>query len=198
VTGYVVTAGNYNTEVLQQGAWTQLMLGAATAFPAGPYTNDTCFRSDLGCWWRYDGAAWQQMGEAFFTTANRPAAPPTGFRYFDTTANAVYYYNGAAYTGLSLIVGASAAAQAIANNGTIPSANIGHARIAPAANVTGIILPVGVTGQEIIIINESGFSATFAAQATSNVVGGAANVITAFSAQKFAFAAGLTLWAHVA
>jgi hypothetical protein len=62
VTGYVVTAGNYNTEVLQQGAWTQLMLGAATSFPASPASGDTCFRSDLGAWFRYDGTAWQQMG----------------------------------------------------------------------------------------------------------------------------------------
>jgi hypothetical protein len=83
--------------VLQQGAWTQLMLGAATAFPASPNTSDTCFRSDLGAWFRYDGAAWQQMGAATFTTAARPAAPPTGYRYFDMTANAVYRWTGSAY-----------------------------------------------------------------------------------------------------
>jgi hypothetical protein len=99
VTGYVVTAANYNTEVLQQGAWTQLMLGAASSFPASPNTSDTCFRSDLGAWFRYDGAAWQQMGLAFFTTATRPAAPPTNYRYADLTDGAIYRYNGSTYDG---------------------------------------------------------------------------------------------------
>jgi hypothetical protein len=97
-TGYTVTAANYNTEVLQQGAWTQLMLGAATSFPASPNTSDTCFRSDLGAWFRYDGTAWQQMGTADFTTANRPAAPPTDYRYYDLTTKAVYRWDGSAYT----------------------------------------------------------------------------------------------------
>jgi hypothetical protein len=97
-TGYIVTAADYNNDTLQQGAWTQLMLGAATAFPASPNTSDTCFRSDLGAWFRYDGAAWQQMGTATFTTANRPAAPPTDYRYYDLTTKAVYRWMGSAYT----------------------------------------------------------------------------------------------------
>jgi hypothetical protein len=107
VTGYIVTAANYNTEVLQQGAWTQLMLGAASAFPASPNTADTCFRSDLGAWFRYDGTAWQQMGLATFTTAARPAAPPTDYRYRDLTDRFTYRWTGSAYvkqgTALNLL-----------------------------------------------------------------------------------------------
>jgi hypothetical protein len=97
--GYKVTDVDYNNDSLQQGAWTQLMLGAATAFPASPASGDTCFRSDLGAWFRYDGAAWQQMGLAFFTTATRPAAPPTNYRYADLTDGAIYRYNGTTYDG---------------------------------------------------------------------------------------------------
>jgi hypothetical protein len=95
--GFVVTNSLYNTEVLQQGAWTQLMLGAATAFPPFPNTDDTCFRSNLGAWFRWDGTAWRQMGRAFFATASRPAAPPTDYRYVDLTDGFAYRWNGSAY-----------------------------------------------------------------------------------------------------
>ena len=96
-TGYVPPASDYNNDILQQGNWTLLMLGRQTSFPASPATNDTCFRSDLGTWFRYDGAAWQQMGFASFSTSLRPASPPTNYRYIDTTDGHIYRWTGSAY-----------------------------------------------------------------------------------------------------
>ena len=162
--GYLVQPGNYNNDVLQQGHWVQDLLRSYTAFPASPSSGDTCFRSDLGAWYRYDGTTgtgtvstaitgtgsqtvtttaahglavgdavlidaelvpvtavpssttftaswgtahvgsstftfyrWRQMGAAFYATASRPANPPTGYLYVDTTDNHTYRYTGTAY-----------------------------------------------------------------------------------------------------
>jgi hypothetical protein len=75
-----------------------------TAFPAAPQTNETCYRRDLGAWFRWDATAWRQMGDAYFTNATRPAAPPNGFRYRDLTDNFTYRYTGSTYVKQSTAV----------------------------------------------------------------------------------------------
>ena len=45
---YEVTNVDWNQQVLQQGARTQLLIEPVTAFPASPAVGDWCFRSDVG------------------------------------------------------------------------------------------------------------------------------------------------------
>jgi hypothetical protein len=133
------------------------MLGAASSFPASPNTADTCFRSDLGAWFRYDGTAWQQMGLATFTTAARPAAPPTGFRYFDTTANAVYRWTGSAYVSDPLAVPADIATATagvvpltVENTNVTPTADLqdwkANGVIVTSLNARGVLTATGIRG----------------------------------------------------
>lgn len=64
----------------------------------------------------------------------------------------------------------SATAPAVVSTGTIATAGLTVSRVAPTVDVTGIILASGtVAGQQVVVLNESGFSITFAAAATSHV-----------------------------
>lgn len=94
--------------------------------------------------------------------------------------------------------GQSATAPALATGGTINTAGLQVARVAPAAAVTGIILQAGTQpGQKITVLNESAFSVTFAA-AASNVADGASDVIAATSARQFVWDSVTNLWYKIA
>jgi hypothetical protein len=45
----------------------------------------------------YTTYRWQQMGDASFVAASRPAAPPYGYRYHDLADDATYRWDGGAY-----------------------------------------------------------------------------------------------------
>jgi len=93
--------------------------------------------------------------------------------------------------------GQSASAAAIASSGTITTANIGIARVAPTGNVTGIILAVGTqAGQEVFVSNESAFTVAFnATPATSHVSNAAtATAIAANCGRLFKWDGATSLW----
>jgi hypothetical protein len=93
--------------------------------------------------------------------------------------------------------GQSASAAAIANNGTITTASIGEARVAPTGNVTGIIMQAGSqAGQECVVTNESAFTVTFAAVGTSNVADGVSAVIAANRCMFFKWDSSVSKWYH--
>lgn len=130
-----------------------------------------------------NGASWTDFG--FPTT---PGSAPTGA-----------VVGGNVTLGGRLATGQSSAAAALASNGTIKTANVGVARVAPAANVTGIILQAGtVAGQEVWVVNESGFTIQFAVNTTSHVADGAASVIPANSGRKFVWDSGTSYWYRAA
>lgn len=94
----------------------------------------------------------------------------------------------------------SATAPDPGGGGTVATAGVSVARVNPAAARTLCILAPGTTfGQEVWVSNEaangSGFSISWAAQATSNIGGeaGATFVLAAKGAQKFVWGAD-SLW----
>lgn len=88
--------------------------------------------------------------------------------------------------------------QAPASGGTITIASVTN-RVAPAGAITGVILTAGIlSGQVVTIINESAFSITFAAAATSHVADGASDVIAATTARQYCWDASTSLWYRLA
>lgn len=88
----------------------------------------------------------------------------------------------------------SQTAVAIANGSTIVS-NLTVSRVNPAAAVTGVILQPGVNpSQEVTVINESAFTVTFAAAATSNVANGTLEVIPATSGRRYLWNRATAKW----
>jgi hypothetical protein len=89
----------------------------------------------------------------------------------------------------------SSTAPSIVSNGTIATAGLTVTRVAPTVDVTGIILASGtVAGQEVAVLNESAFSITFAARATSHVSTGTGSVILANTVMQFAWNSVTTAW----
>ena len=89
----------------------------------------------------------------------------------------------------------SATAAALATGGTVAVATLGVSRVSPTAAVTGVILGNGFfAGQIITVVNESAFSITFAAAATSHVADGASDVIAALTARAYVWDSGTSLW----
>jgi hypothetical protein len=79
------------------GTFAPTGMRGVTAFPGTPATGLEVYREDFGSWFRWDGTAWRQVGDAYFTTAARPAAPPTDYRYLDLTDHFTYRWTGSAY-----------------------------------------------------------------------------------------------------
>jgi hypothetical protein len=91
----------------------------------------------------------------------------------------------------------SATAPATATNGTITTSGVGVARVAPAGNITGVILQAGtLAGQEVVVVNESAFTVTFATAGTSNVADGVSAVIAANRAMFFVWDSSTSKWYH--
>ena len=91
----------------------------------------------------------------------------------------------------------SAAADAIATGGTITTAGVSAARVAPTGAVTGVILAVGTTGGQMCqVVNQSaaGNTVTFAVAATSNVANGVTSVIAGLNARSFVWNSVTALW----
>lgn len=97
--------------------------------------------------------------------------------------------------GRGLHFGISATAAAIASNGQIVLGGVGIARVAPAADVTGITMETGfVSGQMFQVVNESSHSITFAAAGTSNVATGTSCIIAALRAATFTWDSSTARW----
>lgn len=82
----------------------------------------------------------------------------------------------------------SATTPAIANDGTIATANVSVARVTPAGAVTGIIIGAGAAdGQQLVVVNNGAGASTLtmATAATSNVADGTACVIAGLTARSF-------------
>lgn len=96
----------------------------------------------------------------------------------------------------------SVSSQALASSGTITTAGVKQARVAPTAAVTAVVLQGGTSpGQEIWVVNESstvGNSVTMAASGTSNAAGGTNDIIPGGQARLYVWddqlAAGSGLW----
>ncbi len=97
-----------------------------------------------------------------------------------------------------LSIGQSASAAVVASSGTIATANIGVARVAPSSAVTGVILAVGTqAGQEVWVYNENttiANSVTFATSGTSHVAGGVSDIIYGGQARKYVWDGSTSLW----
>ncbi len=147
----------------------------------------------------------EQNGTPFFTvdTFNYKMYMADGknfFGYSDANASVQTFElnsaTGDATLSGNLAIGQSATALVLASLGTIATANIGVARVAPAGAVTGIILAAGtLPGQTVFVVNESTAlsSLTFAA-AGSNVSGGSGIAIAGGSKAWFVWDSSTSLW----
>lgn len=102
-------------------------------------------------------------------------------------------------TGGGIASAQSATAPAIANAGTITTAGVGVARVAPAGAVSGIILQAGtIPGQEVWVVNEAAAANTITLNttpATSNVADSATeSAIAGLKARKYVWDSGTSLW----
>lgn len=121
--------------------------------------------------------------------------------YSDNYSTVKYWFsfdgNGSSLIQGAWATGQSATAPALATAGTITTAAIGVARVAPTGNVTGIILQAGTTsGQEVFVVNESAFTITFnTTPATSHVSNAAtATAIAANTGRLFKWDSSTSLW----
>ncbi len=99
--------------------------------------------------------------------------------------------------GGTVCLGQSASEAATATGGTITTAGVGLARVAPTGNITGVILQAGtIPGQTVTVWNNSAFTITFAAVGTSNVADGVLAVIAANRKMDFTWNSVAGKWAH--
>lgn len=121
--------------------------------------------------------------------------------YSDNGSTQTYFFDASTGNALfagQLSVGQSASAAATASNGTITTANVGVARVAPTSAVTGVILAIGTQGgQEVWVVNESSTianSVTFASSGTSHVAGGVNDILYGLQARKYVWDSSTSLW----
>lgn len=90
----------------------------------------------------------------------------------------------------------AAGVQALSNSSTITTGYSGVLPVSETGNVTGVILaaPSNLVSTQVIVVNRSAFTITFAASGTSNVAGGTLNVIPALGACTFVYDPGTSLW----
>lgn len=90
------------------------------------------------------------------------------------------------------------AAQTLANAGTVVLPTTGRAKLLTNAGaITGVIMPVGRTdGDEVILVNTAANSITMAAAGTSRVADGVSCVIPALGKISFIWSTTQTLWYH--
>lgn len=170
------------------GASAEAKFGVVNNSFQGVGFGSTCTGFSTGNLW--SGSPSGQFGYIQFDQSLyvfSPGTTPT-FR-LDTSRN---------FIGLGgYATGQSATAPAILDNGTITTASIGVARVAPAAARTGIILQSGtIDGQVVTVINESTTlnSLTFAVSGTSHVSNGVTSVIAGLTARRFVWDSSTSLW----
>src|ERR1039457_2516358 len=120
------------------------------------------------------------------TTVLNPAADPITISAGAVTLGGV---------PLATVPVQSASAAATGNSGTITTAGVGVARVNPGGNVTRSLLQAGTyAGQQVIVVNESAYTLTFAAAGTSNVADGTADVIAVITGRTFTWDTSTTRW----
>lgn len=123
--------------------------------------------------------------------ANGPSGPPgsAGVQGAMGPAGAAGA-QGASWTPVQ-----STTAPTLATGGPIATTSLTVSRVNPASDVTGVILAAGlVAGQQVVVLNESGFSITFAAVGTSFVSIGASCVIPAGTHLQFVWNSATNRW----
>lgn len=106
--------------------------------------------------------------------------------------NLVMPYNGLVCDGQAPLSGS---APATANGGSISTASCVVSRIAPAGNITGVVLQSGTRpGQRVVVVNESAFTVTFAVAGTSAVADGTSDQMLANTAREFVWDSVTSLW----
>jgi hypothetical protein len=109
------------------------------------------------------------------TSITRLGGATGGVAQFDGTISVGHNSQGAIVNG-----------NTIATSGGSPAIAYGQVIVTPASNVSGIILQAGLgAGVEVTVINESAFTVTFAAVATSHVADGTSDVIAANNSRRF-------------
>jgi hypothetical protein len=134
-------------------------------------------------------------------SANEPPIPGLSARLYVWNSVQSLWYACQPLTNGTVATAQSSTAPAIANSGTITTAGVGVARVAPGGAVTGIVLQAGTTpGQEVWVVNEStgANSVTFAASGTSHVSDGAGSAIAGLTARKFVYDTSTSLWYRAA
>lgn len=102
-----------------------------------------------------------------------------------------------AHPAASLQVSGSAAS--VASSGTISTSGLGVSRVTTSGAVTGVIVQSGtVSGQQVLVVNESANTITMAASGTSHVADGTSDVIAATTARLFVWDGGTSLWYRAA
>jgi hypothetical protein len=93
----------------------------------------------------------------------------------------------------------SYAVGAITTGGTINTRYNGYAAVAPAGNVTGIIMSRDFSAnvRDITVINTSAFTLTFDVSGTSFVADGTSDVIAALSAARYVWNPTASLWYRI-
>lgn len=100
-----------------------------------------------------------------------------------------------ALTLKNLLALTPSSSSAPATGGTISTAGIGIARIAPTSAITDVILQAGAQdGQLLLVENNSAFTVTFAASAASHVADGVSSPIAANTARTFEWNATVSQW----
>lgn len=86
--------------------------------------------------------------------------------------------------------------QALSNGSTITVANPSYGVLPVTATgaVTGAIMAGGANGQEVVILNRSAFTITFATAGTSKVAAGTSAVIPALGWRSFIYDGASSLW----
>jgi hypothetical protein len=158
------------------------------------YSNTTA-NSYLG-----DVVVLQDDGGGNITTPGTLALTADATITFGSTADTNIYRQGTSSLGMDgslsvyggLVSGnitsfaLSGTSPTLASSGTIATANLGISRVSPSGAVTGVILESGtVSGQMIVVMNQSANQITFAAAATSHVIDGTSDIIAANNARLY-------------
>lgn len=139
--------------------------------------------------------------------ATEPSTAEPGKVLYKTGTNKYRVYDGGTSAWENLVTetylavhggwSQSSSAAAVATNGTITTAGVSVARVAPTGAVTGVILAVGTTGGQVCtVVNEAvaANTVTFAASGTSHVADGTSSVIAGLNARRFVWDSGTSLW----
>ena len=129
------------------------------------------------------------------TTAQRPTNGEIGAQYFDTSIGQLLTWNGTNWTIAQGNISSLAAAASVTTSGTITLPTGKTKLLTTAGAVTGVILTAGTyDGQELVLVNTSANSITFAAAGTSNVANGVSAVIAALTRMTLVWDATSARW----
>jgi hypothetical protein len=195
--------------VATNGTITTAGVGVARVAPSAAVTGIILQAGTLNgqqCWVVNEAAvanslAFAASGTSLVADGVNDLLPGLSARLYVWDSAQSLWYATTPLTNGTLTTVQSSTSPAVASNGTITTAGVGVARVAPGAAVTGIILQAGtLPGQEVWVINEAAAanSVTFAASGTSFVADGAGSAIAGLTARKFVYDTSTSLWYRAA